>query len=303
MHRIRRTAIWVALLAGLTVLSHAQVPGHSGHDGTGILIMAHGGDDAWDAAVEQAVAPIRREYPVAIAFGMADPVSLQQAVDQLEGRGVEKILVVRLFISGQSFLAATEYLFGKRTDAPRMNMHTAHGGNDSTKVVPLRMHAQLTISANGLLDSDLMGDLVLKRIRALSKDPKHESILILAHGPGDDTENEFWLGRIEEFADLSRPHGFNRVMVETLREDWPAKRAIVEQRIRAFVQEESSEGRTVLVIPFRLFGFGPYANVLDGLTYEADGMGLLPDETITEWIRAEIHLMERTDPGATRTPR
>ena len=58
--------------------------------------------------------------------------------------------------------------------------------------------------------------------------------------------------------------------------------------IRRFVSSESEEGRTVIVIPFRLSGFGPYAQVLEGLPYRADGRGLIPHPAITDWIRDEI---------------
>lgn len=44
-------------------------------------------------------------------------------------------------------------------------------------------------------------------------------------------------------------------------------------------------GERVIVVPFRLSGFGPYAEVLEGLEYEADGRGLLPHPQLSEWIR------------------
>jgi hypothetical protein len=39
------------------------------------------------------------------------------------------------------------------------------------------------------------------------------------------------------------------------------------------------------VVPFRLFGFGPYATVLEGLEYVSDQQALLPHPIITDWIR------------------
>lgn len=55
-----------------------------------------------------------------------------------------------------------------------------------------------------------------------------------------------------------------------------------------FVESESNAGRDVIVVPFRLNGFGPYAKVLDGLTYRADGLGLLPDDRIVAWVESEF---------------
>jgi peroxiredoxin len=71
----------------------------------------------------------------------------------------------------------------------------------------------------------------------------------------------------------------------TLREDWPEKRAVAEREIRAFVSRARAEGGRAIVVPFRVQGFGPYARVLAGLEYAADGRGLLPHPAVAEWIR------------------
>jgi hypothetical protein len=49
---------------------------------------------------------LRREASMSRAFGMADAVSLQACVNDLEMRGATPIGVVRLFVSGDSFLDA-----------------------------------------------------------------------------------------------------------------------------------------------------------------------------------------------------
>jgi hypothetical protein len=130
-----------------------------------------------------------------------------------------------------------------------------------------------------------MGKILAERARHLSRVPDKEDVLVLAHGPADDDENDRWLARIDARADeIRRVLPLHSVRVETLREDWPDKRAAAEQRIRAFVARAAENGRRVIVIPFRLHGFGPYAEVLDGLEYVADGRGLLPDARVTRWI-------------------
>ncbi|MCK5447716.1 MAG: hypothetical protein KAJ43_06200, partial [Gemmatimonadetes bacterium] len=57
-----------------------------------------------------------------------------------------------------------------------------------------------------------------------------------------------------------------------------------ERRIRDYVGSESETGRQVIVVPMRLSGFGPYAEVLVGLEYTPTE-GLLPHPAISEWIR------------------
>jgi hypothetical protein len=113
--------------------------------------------------------------------------------------------------------------------------------------------------------------------------------LILAHGPGDDGENARWLAKLDARAAAIRARApFRRVQVETLREDWPEKRREAEARIRAFVTRASEDGGRAIVIPFRVQGFGPYADVLKGLDYAADQQGLIPHPEVTQWIEHEI---------------
>jgi len=49
---------------------------------------------------------------------------------------------------------------------------------------------------------------------------------------------------------------------------------------------QESNGR-VIIVPMRLFGFGPYKDVLKELDYVADGQGLLPHPFITTWIQRQ----------------
>jgi hypothetical protein len=42
------------------------------------------------------------------------------------------------------------------------------------------------------------------------------------------------------------------------------------------------------VIPFRVHGFGPYADVLEGLEYVSDGKGLIPHSEIAHWLEQQV---------------
>lgn len=91
-------------------------------NGYGVLLMAHGGLPEWNAAVLDTVKPLRERYDIEVALGMADAASLQEAVRKLEARGVRRIGVVRLFISGESFTSETEQILGLRPGAPDASM-------------------------------------------------------------------------------------------------------------------------------------------------------------------------------------
>jgi hypothetical protein len=140
-----------------------------------------------------------------------------------------------------------------------------------------------------------MSNVLVERARTLSKQPQREDVLILAHGPGDDAENERWLAHLNARAEgVRRALPFRTVRVETLREDWPEKRQDAEQRIRNYVEQASKTGRAI-VIPFRVQGFGPYAEVLKGLDYASDGRGLVPDAGVTQWIEHQIATLESAE--------
>lgn len=274
-------------------------------DDFGVLVMAHGGGPKWNGEVAAMLEPLRAEQPLEIAFGMADAISLQEGVRRLEAQGVRRVAVVRLFISGASWFERTEQILGLRPGAPprpaasQAEVHTGHGGH-SMAFWRINSDAAFALSTEGLSEAPETGAVLAERARALSRDPTRESVLILAHGPEDDAENQRWLAEIDRRAEAVRQDApFRTVRVETLREDWPEKRKAAETRIRAFVEESSQEDGQVIVIPYRVSGFGPYAKVLDGLSYVSDGRGLLPSPEVAGWVRRQIAALEG---GPSKTP-
>ena len=293
LRSLRQLALGCALVLGAPLGAFGADPAG---DGFGSLVMAHGGGPEWNQSVIDAVAPLRDRQPTEVAFGMADACSLQEAVRKLEAQGARRIGVVRLFISGESWYERTEQILGLREGAPPAAgvapAECAASGHDEHahhRMVFFRLDARSTfaLSREGLLEAPEAGAILGERARGLSAEPEREDVLVLAHGPADDAENERWLAHLEARAEAVRAVGFRTVRVETLREDWPEKRAEAEQRLRSFVGAAASDGRRVIVLPFRLSGFGPYAKVLDGLTYAADQLGLLPHPLVTRWIERQ----------------
>lgn len=353
-HSLRCIAMGLCLTSGLCAgcgQSGASLP-----QKTGILVMAHGGDASWNEQVQATVQPLRKNQPVAIAFGMAQTSTLRQAVRELENAGAERIAVVRMFISGSSFLPETEYILGLRNQPPGQSLghsdphaqhahdhdhahpsghaaeqqvaenhqhaaepqhsagdqhashdhhahehqpaadeHHAHdhqhasaggdGGHVMEKPEPIRPKSRILLSRQGVSESPLVDEILVDRVKNLSREPSRESVLILAHGPGDNNENQDWLKQMDRRAEYVRKLGpFRQVSCETLREDWPDERVAAEKRIRAFVEAGNRDGGKVIVVPFRVAGFGPYKDVLKGLTYTADGRGFCPHPNMTRWI-------------------
>jgi sirohydrochlorin cobaltochelatase len=215
-----------------------------------------------------------------------------------------------LFISGESFKERTEQILGMIQGAPDKpavaDAHAGHGeghGGHSMEFWRVDTRASFVLSEQGLVEAPEMGEVLATRARTLSKNPAREDVLILAHGPGDDAENERWLKHLDARAEVVRKaQPFHSVRVETLREDWPDKRVEAEKRIRAFVEQAAREGRRAVVIPFRVQGFGPYAKVLDGLDYVSDGQGLIPHPSVTDWISHQAETLRSKKYGRVHRP-
>jgi sirohydrochlorin cobaltochelatase len=283
--------VLLVLVAGCASHHHAQAKSESDF---GVLVMAHGGRAEWNEGVLSAAAPLRGRYNLEVAFGMADAATIQQGVRQLEERGARKIGVVRLFVGSDSWYDRTEQILGLAAGAPAApatsgHVHTAHSAAHGMAFWRVETQSSFALSTRGLAEAPEASAILADRARALSCRPAVEDVLVLAHGTGDDGANARWLAHLDARANAIRQSlPFRRVHVETLREDWPDKRKDAEERIRAFVKRASDEGGRAIVIPFRVQGFGPYAKVLSGLDYVADGHGLIPHPGVTEWIEREI---------------
>ena len=264
----------------------------------GLLVMAHGGTEQWNDAVLDSVEELRSRFPVEVAFGMADAGSLERSVRKLEAQNVSQVGVVRLFISGESWLERTQQILGMQDGAPSKAEWEADAPNRPPMRMPMgfwQIETDLNfhLSQEGLADAEEMDAVLLSRLAALSKNPGREVALVLAHGPGDDNEDRRWVEKISERTSLAKSElGLRDVAVFTLREDWAEKREQAEENIRDYVRQSQAAGFDILVVPYRVQGFGPYARVLDGLRYSADETGLLPHENVGLWIRNQALELE-----------
>ncbi len=263
----------------------------------GVLIMAHGGPADWNEQVLMAIKPLQRKYKIEVAFGMADAARIQKSVQKLEARGVKKIGVVRLFVSAGSWRTRTEQILGLRTGAPPPSTSKSNKKehpHHQMQFWRIKTKASFALSKKGLSDSNLMGSVLVARAQALKTNSKKEDVLILAHGLNNDLNNKELLESLNLLANQIRSSiPFKRVKVETLREDWPESRKKAKRRIHMFFQQANNEDRAVILIPFRVYGSGPYAKVLKGFKYISDGKGLLPHPNVTKWISNQIQILQQ----------
>lgn len=276
----------------------------------GVVFLAHGSDYHWNETMREAVAPLTERYKIEFAFCMADPPLVERAVRRLEQRGARAIVVVRVFGLAASFKSDVERMLGVDVEhalneeqaeahshashsddsAHAAHGHGGHHGHGAGPSGPRIRSAAMMTTVGGLEDHRYFAEALLARANALSKDPKEETVLLVAHGAGDDQSNEHWRRLLESLAEQMRANGgatFRAILTGTWREDWPDKRAPEVAVLRTKVKEASRDGGRAIVIPARTAAQGEERDFLKGLTFEL-GSGFAPHPLFARWVEEKI---------------
>lgn len=284
--------------------------------GTGIIVLAHGGAKNWNEEVDALARKVDKSMPAEVAFGMASRQTIQNAIDRLVRRGVRQIAAVPLFVSSHSsVITSTEYLLGLRTVAPpelagyaRMShghgehSHGASAGPATDPSSPVQCPVPIRMTA--ALDAHpLVADILLSRARGISKDPVHETVVLVAHGPVSDEENAQWLADMGSLAGFMRSKSsFKRIEYLTVRDDAPeAIRAQATTELRGVVERATEQGDHVLVVPLLISYGGIEAGIrkrLEGLSYTMSPQALLPDGHLAEWVLESARRFVPPNPAA-----
>lgn len=265
---------------GILILAH----GNHGPGGHGVAAghEHHARPNPWNENVEKVVAALDPKHPTEVAFGMADPPAIQDAVARLEKRGVTRIAAVPLFVSSHSpIIGNTRYILGLQETLARYT---------SLKELP-RATLKAKVAMSGALDAHpLVSEILLDRARAISENPSETAVVIIAHGPNAEEENRLWLKEMAAHAAYLREKGgFTAVEVLTHRND--ASDEIKAKARAEFRAKVSANGKThkVAVVPLLMSAGGIEGQVqgdLDGLPH-AFGAPLLPHANIAKWIEAQ----------------
>ena len=260
----------------------------------GVVFLAHGSDFNWNETMREAVQPLMKDYKIEFAFSMADQPTIERAIRKLEQRGARAAVIVRVFGTEQSFRKDIEHMAGLDIEAETQD-HTAHAGHGHDHhgaVSPAaRIRTVLPIqSVGGLGSNPLFAAALLDRARTLSRSPAHDTVILVAHGSGDDRQNEQWYKTLETLAEHMRQAGgseFQAIKVATWREDWPDKSAPWIKKIRTLVEDAKIHGGRAIVIPARTTGQGFEKKFLAGLDYDL-GSGFAPHPLFVRWVDEQI---------------
>ncbi|MBI2312459.1 MAG: cobalamin biosynthesis protein CbiX [Betaproteobacteria bacterium] len=277
---------------------------------TGVIFLAHGSDYHWNETMRQAVEPLAQRYKIEFVFSMADQALIERAVRRLERRGAQAVVIVRVFGLADAFREEIERMIGLDVEgrSPARVAHASHGGghghDDShgqggdhggqhggTAGSPARIRSSLPmISAGGVEADALFARVLLDRARELSREPGRETVILTAHGSGDDAKNGHWLKNLEAMTAHMRSNGgaaFRAIRFATWREDWPEKRAPWIAKVKEMVTEAAREEGRAIVIPARTTGQGPEKEFLRGLDFEL-GSGFAPHPLFARWVERQI---------------
>jgi sirohydrochlorin ferrochelatase len=300
---------WLATWMAREANRHATLAANE----LGVILLAHGSDYQWNETMRQAVAPLESRYPMEYVFSMADQPLVERAVRRLEKRGARAAVIVRVFGLESSFKSDVERMIGSDVEsaaAPSSGHshgghgshggghggghggdHDGHGAHDAA-YPPARISTPLALTTVGGVEAaPLFAATLLERARALSRDPRKETVILVAHGTGSDQRNEQWVGILEQLAAQMKSApgapAFRAIRHATWREDWPDKRAPWIQRVRDMVQEAGKDGGRAIVIPARTNGTGPERRFLEGLSFEL-GEGFAPHPLFTRWFEQQV---------------
>ncbi len=253
----------------------------------GVVIMPHGSTRPYNEGLEAVIAPLRKRYRIEVAPGMGDPLILSQAVRNLEREGIRRIIFIRMYALRESMKARTDYILGLSRHLP-----DRHGP------LPARIRSSAMFYPFGGYEEDpLIAEILRERIMEISEQPDRETVILLAHGHGDDERDRRWQDVINDNIQRIRhtlPRQFRAIKGMTVREDWPDKREHALALIRKEIEKGNRNGGRVLIISNRLYGSGPYERLLEGAEFEMNGQGLVPHPNITRWLEKGIEHTIRT---------
>lgn len=276
----------------------------------GILLLAHGGAPDWNQRVVALAQSIDQAQPTEVAFGMASRPAIQAAVDKLVARGAKSIVAVPMFISSHSsVVTSTAYLLGARREMPpdlkifaKMS-HGAHGGQgaheghrpeaaavDNTQPITTPVPIRLTSALNR---DTLVGEILIDRAKEISTAAENEAVIIAAHGPVPDEDNRRWLDDMRVLAEqMDGATSFAAIKYLTVRDDAPKPvRDAATAELRALVEEQTRQGRRVLIVPLLLSYGGIEKGIrtrLEGLDYVMAERALMPDDRLADWVRKSV---------------
>ncbi len=296
----------------------------------GILVIAHGSSsEDWCSPVRNAVSEVDLPYPVELGFLEFVPnETINDAVERLDDARVTKIIAVPLFISSHSsHIQEIEYVLGLRETLPTMSEHIIVEGvemersvvakgngyiisrvpvmsdwdmqtlkhpdkdeEEEEELVPVETDAEIVLT--GAMDDHwLVAGIVADRTADLSENPEDETLVLVAHGTGEEDNFAGWVNSTESLANQARLKltywsdpaigiaGTQAAFIhhnETLHPEFT---------LRPIVENATGPVVVSLMVSEGYFTGTKIPKLLENLTYAYDSSALTPHPNVAEWIK------------------
>jgi len=261
-----------------------------------LLLVAHGAKQGpWNERVLAMFEKVEWAGPKGVAFltPRTAEESLEAVAQRLDATGVGRIVLVPLLVSSFSEHYEELRYYARARQAPPE--HYEHE--------PLETKAAILMA--GAMDSDrLLGRILADQVKAASKEPEAESVILIGHGPNAEIDNERWLACLRVQAGfLQYQWGFKHVEVATLRDDAPREvKAAAVADLLGKVKRLAADSR-VLVQPV-LISAGHVQSEIAALLKDqpctVSASGVANHRLTPEWIRQQASTQIRTETAALR---
>jgi hypothetical protein len=248
----------------------------------GVLLLLHGFKDA-DKNFKEQVEGMSSIFPMAMAPGMSMMMSdhIQWAVKDIEAAGAETIVVVPIVATKyNTMMRQWEYIFGLEEES------------SYASVPRVESQAQILFTEPPG-DDPLVAEILLDYAYEISDDPGKEFVIIAAHGPTFEFDNQKVLAELENLAKYMREDGdFAGVAGITLQDDAPPEiRDANVAKLRGLVEAANARGEDVLVVT-NLIGTrtiqAKLRKDLKGLDYKFNKKGLVAHSNFMKWMGEAI---------------
>ncbi len=249
---------------------------------TGALLLAHGYGEEGDLAFHNSMTDISSQHITTLSLGMSMMTSkhIECALSEIRQNGAKKIYIVPISSTPHNTLIQQwEYIFGLRND---------HAYTKVKSVI-----TDDVVFLDPISDHRIAKQIVLDYAQEISVDPKNETVVIIAHGPVGETDNELQLELMENLAAYVHDQGnFNAVRPFTLQDDAPKEiRDRNVKQIKEFIENATLDGKKVLMVSNLMSGKGIQRKInedFSGLDYKFNSKGFLTHPLFKDWILESI---------------
>jgi sirohydrochlorin ferrochelatase len=244
----------------------------------GVLVISHGSrEETWVRLVDEAVAEARLPEGLPVYSSYLEIVEgrlIQDGIDHLEAEGVTDIIVVPLFASsGSVHIDEIRYALGLQ-DEPTLQTDLG------------RMRIRARVHWTGVMDDHpLIVEALHDKLRALSVDPRQETLIVVGHGAREPGFRDRWRAVLESLAHkLQERGGFRAAEAALLAPDE------TRQAMDRLVSDHPD--CTVLLVPFFVsegyFTRTVIPSRFAGYAYRYSGETLLPHPGVARWIEEQV---------------